>query len=79
MFGQFLCNMYRKIIFFLGVDYFDSLEFVYQYTGVAYLTTAFCMLRSTPIFSHNQKTPQSGDSKSQPSAAVVIWKGGATK
>ena len=46
MFGQFLCNMYRKIIFFLGVDYFDSLEFVYQYTGVAYLATALCIERS---------------------------------
>jgi len=27
----------------------------------------------------NRKTPQSGDPKSQPSAAVVIWEGGAAK
>ena len=31
------------------------------------------------IFLQNQKTLQSGDTKSQPSAAVVIWEGGAMK
>ena len=46
MFRQFFGNMNRKIILFLGVDYFDSLEFADQHTGITYLTTTFCIERS---------------------------------
>ena len=38
--------MNRKIIFLLSIDYFDSLEFAYDNTCVAYLTTTFCIERS---------------------------------
>ncbi|CDA83124.1 unknown [Bacteroides sp. CAG:754] len=38
--------MYRKVVFFLGVHYFNRLELAYQYTGITYLTTAFRIERS---------------------------------
>ena len=46
MFRQFLCDMYRKIVLLLRVDNLYSFEFAYQYTCVAYLTTAFSIERS---------------------------------
>ena len=46
MFRQFLCDMYRKIVFLLSVDNVDSFELAYQYTGVAHLTTTFRIERS---------------------------------
>ena len=46
MFRQFLGDMDRQVVFFLGIDDFDSFEFAYQYTCIAYLTTAFCIERS---------------------------------
>ena len=45
MFGKFFCYVYRKIVFFFSVDHFNSFELTYQYTGVTYLTTAFCIER----------------------------------
>ena len=38
--------MYRKIVFFLGVDYFNRFKFVHQHAGIAYLTAAFGIERS---------------------------------
>ena len=38
--------MYRKIVFFLGVDYFNRFKFADQYTRVTYLATTFCIERS---------------------------------
>ena len=46
MFRKFLCYMDRKIVFLLGIDDIDSFEFAYQYTGITYLTTTFCIERS---------------------------------
>ena len=39
--GQFLCNVYGKVIFFLCVDYFDALVAAYKVACVAHLTSAF--------------------------------------
>ena len=41
MCGQFLGDMYRKVIFLLCINYFNRFEFADQYTCITYLTTAF--------------------------------------
>ena len=46
MFRKFLGNVDRKIVFFLGIDDVDGFEFAYQYAGITYLTTTFCVERS---------------------------------
>ena len=46
MFRQFLGDVDRQVVFFLGIDDFDSFEFAYQYTCIANLTTALCIERS---------------------------------
>ena len=38
--------MNRQIIFFLGINYVDGLEFADQYTGITYLAAAFGVERS---------------------------------
>ena len=41
VFGQFLGNVYRQVVFFLRVDDVDAFKFVDQHTRIAYLTSAF--------------------------------------
>jgi hypothetical protein len=38
--------MNRKVVFLLCINDVDSFEFAYQYTGITYLTTTFCIERS---------------------------------
>ncbi len=43
MLGQFFGNVYRQVVFFLGIYYFKGFELTYYHTGISYLTSALCI------------------------------------
>ena len=46
VFGQFLGDMDGKVVFLLGVNDFNRLEFAYDHPRIAYLSTTFGIERS---------------------------------